>query len=59
MHLEFGKLSATELKDLFNAVKTERERRSKRSPDNHEPPTWTVPNKALNKGLKDAQPPTP
>lgn len=50
MQLDLGKLSANELKDLTNAVKTERERRGRKNPANHDAPTWTVPNKAVAKG---------
>jgi len=49
VHIDLGKLSANELKDLANAVKTEKERRSRKNPANHDAPTWGVPNKALVK----------
>jgi hypothetical protein len=41
-------LGSKELKELFVAVKTERERRGKRNPANHAPPVWTIPKKAVN-----------
>lgn len=48
MKLELSKLGAKELKALFVAVKTERERRGKKSPHNHDAPTWTIPNQAVS-----------
>lgn len=49
MKLDLSKLGAKELKELSTAVKTERERRGKKNPANHEVPLWTVPNAALVK----------
>ena len=48
LELNLDKLSSVELKALSKAVEAERKRRGRRSPDNHEPERWTVPNKALN-----------
>lgn len=48
MQLDLSKLGSKELKDLFVAVKTERDRRGKRNPANHTPPVWTVPRQAVN-----------
>jgi hypothetical protein len=45
--LELSKLGSRDLKELSQAVKTEQDRRGKRNPANHEPPTWTVPNEAI------------
>ena len=47
MKLKLDELSASDLKALAVAVKQERERRGKKNPANHDPPTWTLPNKAL------------
>ncbi len=47
MKLDLSKLGAKELKELSQVVKEERERRGKRNPANHEPPTWTIPNSAV------------
>ncbi len=55
MILDLGKLGASELKELDKAVKAERDRRGKRTPSNHDAPTWVVPNKAV-KGLGAAAP---
>ena len=52
--LHLGKLGAKELKDLSQAVKDERERRSKRNPANHDAPTWAIPNEALMKSQVSA-----
>ncbi len=52
MQLDLGKLSAVELKELFVAVRDERERRGKHNPSNHDPIQWAVPNKALAKPPK-------
>jgi hypothetical protein len=54
VHLDLGKLSSSELKDLALVVKAERERRGKKNPANHDAPDWVIPNRAV-KG-KDAQP---
>lgn len=54
MQLEFGKLSANELKDLFLAVKAEKERRSKKNPSNHDAPSWTIPNRVIRGSVKEA-----
>ena len=48
MQLDLSKLGSKELKNLFVAVKTERERRGKKNPANHEPPTWSIPKVAVN-----------
>lgn len=48
MQLDLSKLGSQELKALFLAVKTERERRGKKNPANHEPPLWAIPKKAVN-----------
>lgn len=53
MKLDLSKLGSKELKELFVAVKTERERRGKKNPSNHEPPVWIVPNEALS-GSRDS-----
>jgi len=47
LDLDFGKLTSQDLKALSKAVDTERKRRGKRSPDNHEPPRWAVPKAVL------------
>ena len=49
MNLELEKLGSKELKELFVAVKSERERRGRKNPANHEPPTWTIPKKAVGR----------
>ena len=48
MELHLEKLSSVELKTLLKAAEEERKRRARRSPDNHEPPKWPVPVKAVN-----------
>lgn len=50
MDLHLERLSSVELKELSKAVDTEKKRRGRRSPDNHEPPKWVIPNKAVNNG---------
>jgi hypothetical protein len=45
--LDLSKLSSEALKSLSKAVDTERKRRGKRNPANHEPPTWAVPKVAV------------
>lgn len=60
MLLDLGKLDATELKTLSLAVKEERDRRGKRNPTNHEPPTWVIPNMAtqgVKKTTREDSPP--
>jgi hypothetical protein len=56
LKLDLSLLGSEELKQLSTAVDTERKRRSRKNPANHEPPLWTVPNKAL-KGEKAVAPP--
>lgn len=46
MKLDLGKLDSKELKALTIAVKVERERRSKKNPANHSPPSWFIPDQA-------------
>jgi hypothetical protein len=48
LELNLDKLSSVELKNLSKVVETERKRRGRRSPDNHEPTKWAIPKKALN-----------
>jgi len=48
VHLDLSKLGSKELKELFVAVKAERERRGKKNPANHAPPVWTIPKTAVN-----------
>lgn len=50
MKLELGKLGSKDLKALHVAMKVERERRGKKNPANHDPPTWVIPNDALSRG---------
>jgi len=57
MKLELGKLGSKELKALHIAMKVERERRGKKNPSNHEPPTWAIPNEALSRGPEAAASP--
>lgn len=54
MKLELGKLGSKDLKALHIAMKNERERRGKKNPANHEPPTWAIPNDALSRGSEAA-----
>jgi hypothetical protein len=56
LKLDLSLLGSEELKQLSTAVDTERKRRGRKNPANHEPPLWTVPNKAL-KGEKAVAPP--
>lgn len=50
MELHLEKLSSIELKALLKAAETERKRRGRRSPENHDSPKWLVPKKALLNG---------
>jgi hypothetical protein len=50
LELNLGKLSSDALKTLSKAVDEERKRRSKKTPENHEPPSWQVPGVALSSG---------
>jgi hypothetical protein len=50
LELNLGKLSSEALKSLSKAVDSERKRRGKRNPTNHEPPTWDIPRVAV-KGI--------
>lgn len=54
LELNFGKLSSQDLKALLKTAETERKRRGRRSPDNHEPPRWVVPKVALVKSEEQA-----
>lgn len=54
MKLDLGKLGSKELKALYVAMRAERERRGKKNPANHEPPTWVIPNEALARGGNEA-----
>ena len=47
MRLALDVLGSEELKKLSQAVDAERKRRGRKKPDNHESPTWQIPNKAL------------
>ncbi len=47
VELNLKNLSSIELKTLYKAVDMERKRRGKRSPDNHDGPTWPIPKKAV------------
>jgi hypothetical protein len=55
VQLDLSRLGSQELKDLALKVKTERERRGRKNPSNHEPPQWPIPNKALL-GERQAEP---
>lgn len=57
MQLQLGKLGSKELKELSKIVRDEQDRRSKKNPANHAPPTWTIPNEALAQS-KGASPTT-
>jgi len=48
VQLDLSKLGSKDLKALFVAVKTERERRGRKNPANHQPPVFTIPKQALN-----------
>lgn len=50
MELELKKLTSVELKALCKAVDTERKRRGRRSPDNHEGAVWAIPSEAVVNG---------
>ena len=52
MDLNLGKLSAIKLKELSKVVDEERKRRGKRSPANHESPTWVIPKEAVQSNGK-------
>jgi len=54
--LDLSKLGSKELKELYQAVHEERERRSKKNPARHEPPTWVIPNEALAQASKNSAP---
>lgn len=47
MQLELEKLGSKELKALFAAVKSERERRGRKNPANHDPVVWAIPKAAV------------
>ena len=47
MKLNLGALGSDELKQLSKDVESERKRRGKKNPANHEPPLWVIPNKAI------------
>ena len=53
MKLDMSKLGSKELKELAIAAKTESKRRHRKSPDNHEPPMWVIPNDAVVKGHQE------
>lgn len=48
LELRLEVLSSVELKSLAKAVESERKRRGRKSPDNHESPKWLIPQTALN-----------
>ena len=48
LELRLEALSSVELKSLAKAVESERKRRGRKSPDNHEPLKWLIPLTALN-----------
>ena len=57
MKLKLEKLGSDELKALHLAVKKERERRGKKNPASHDPPIWSIPNKAVSGEMYPVQHP--
>lgn len=47
MELSLERLSSVELKSLLKAVDSEKKRRGRRNPSNHDGPTWVIPSKAV------------
>jgi hypothetical protein len=53
--LDLSRLGSKELKELALAVKQEAKRRGRKSPENHSPPMWVIPNVALTGKQEPAQ----